>query len=71
MKKLTDWKCDKCGREFKNVIPPVRGCCKSRGLGDTVAKITRKLGIEPCVKCKKRQQKLNEMFPYKEKDNGK
>lgn len=45
---------------------------KSKGLGDTVAKFTKATGIEALVKntvgkdcgCKRRQQKLNEMFPY-------
>lgn len=37
---------------------------KSRGLGDTIAKITKAIGIAPCKKCKKRQKKLNELFPY-------
>ncbi|MCZ2076546.1 MAG: hypothetical protein LC130_16305, partial [Bryobacterales bacterium] len=36
----------------------------SRGLGDTVAKITTKLGIKPCGGCKKRQGKWNKRFPY-------
>ena len=51
---------------------------KSRGLGDTIAKITKATGIEKVVDyvaekvtgkkggcgCKKRAEKLNEMFPY-------
>lgn len=50
--------------------------CKSQGLGDTIAKITSAtkldklaesiataVGAEDCG-CKKRQQKLNTMFPY-------
>jgi len=41
---------------------------KSKGLGDTIAKITTKIGIKPCGGCKKRQQKLNKMFPYENKD---
>lgn len=36
----------------------------SRGLGDTVAKITTKLGIKPCGGCKKRQKVLNKLIPY-------
>jgi len=39
----------------------------SRGLGDTVAKITSAVGIKPCGGCKKRQQKLNQVFPYRQK----
>lgn len=51
---------------------------KSKGLGDTIAKITdatgldkvaeltaKALGKEDCG-CKKRQQALNEKFPYKQ-----
>ena len=65
-----DWTCDKCGREFKNVIPPVRGCCKSRGLGDTIAKVTSKFGVTPCGRCKKRQEALNKRFPYGKEESG-
>jgi hypothetical protein len=39
----------------------------SKGLGDTVAKFTRIMGVQPCGGCKKRQAKLNEMFPYRSK----
>lgn len=42
---------------------------KSKGLGDTVAKITKAVGIKPCGACKKRQKKLNRLFPYKEDPN--
>ena len=38
---------------------------KSRGLGDTIAKMTKAVGIKPCGGCKKRQEKLNKRFPYK------
>lgn len=38
---------------------------KSRGLGDTIANLTSKAGIKPCGGCKKRQNKLNKMVPYK------
>lgn len=42
---------------------------KSKGLGDTIAKIARatrlnKLAPKDCG-CKKRQEKLNKIFPYK------
>lgn len=66
MKKV-DWKCEVCGLELK--VPEgttrVSHVCKSRGVGDTVAKVTKAFGVKPCGKCKKRQQALNEMFPYK------
>ena len=40
----------------------------SRGLGDTVAKITAAIGIKPCGGCKGRQDALNRMVPYEHKD---
>jgi hypothetical protein len=56
---------------------------KQKGLGDTVAAITKATGIEAIVKslfgencgCDVRQEKLNELFPYssslKEEDDTK
>lgn len=50
---------------------------ESKGLGDTVEKITHALGIDKFVEkvtkamdiedcgCEKRKEKLNEIFPYK------
>lgn len=38
---------------------------ESRGLGDTIAKMTSAIGIKPCGGCKERQKKLNEKFPYR------
>lgn len=38
---------------------------KSRGLGDTIAKLTSAVGIKPCGGCAQRQAWLNEKFPYK------
>jgi len=40
---------------------------KSKGLGDTIAKITTAVGIEPCLKCEERKETLNRIFPYKTK----
>lgn len=45
---------------------------KSRGLGDSVEKLTRATGIKKLVEkygptdcgCDKRQDKLNKLFPY-------
>ena len=37
---------------------------KSKGLGDTVASVTNKLGIRRCGGCKDRQQWLNKKVPY-------
>ena len=41
---------------------------ESKGLGDTIKKITNAVGIKQCGACKKRQEKLNKMFPYKTKE---
>ena len=38
---------------------------RSTGLGDTIAKATKAVGIKPCGGCKKRQAKLNKLIPYK------
>ena len=38
---------------------------KSRGIGDTIAKMTAAVGIKPCGGCKKRQEYLNKKMPYK------
>ena len=62
-----DYKCDVCGYEVKNALLPVRHNCVSRGLGDTVAKITKSFGVKPCGGCKKRQEALNNMVSYRKK----
>ena len=41
---------------------------ESKGLGDTIKKITDKVGIKQCGRCRRRQAKLNKMFPYKPKE---
>jgi len=38
---------------------------RSRGLGDTIAKATKAVGIKPCGGCAKRQAALNRAVPYK------
>jgi len=52
---------------------------ESKGLGDTIAKVTNTLGIDKIAEsvaqamgkedcgCNKRRQKLNDLFPYKGK----
>ncbi len=47
---------------------------ESKGLGDTIEKFTKATGIKKAVEkipgdcgCKKRKQKLNKLFPYKNK----
>ncbi len=44
---------------------------QSQGLGDTIKKVTDALKIPQCGACKRRQQKLNRLFPYKEKPKNK
>lgn len=44
---------------------------KSKGLGDTVKKIINKVTggrVKPCGGCKKRQEALNKLMTYKDKD---
>lgn len=66
------WVCRVCRRSVKarSATPPNRNCIAadqpSRGLGDTIAKLTTAIGIKPCGGCKKRQAALNAMFPYKD-----
>lgn len=65
------------GREITVVLPQLRARIvdgvveqwdrPSQGLGDTVEKITRKLGIKPCGGCKRRRDKLNRAIPYRGK----
>lgn len=38
---------------------------KSRGLGDTIAKITKTVGIKECGGCSKRRKLLNKVVKYK------
>mgnify|MGYP003674410340 CR=1 FL=1 len=47
---------------IKNKIPKP----KSKGVGDTIKKVTNALGIKQCGGCKRRQEKLNRLIPYKE-----
>ena len=67
------------GRAFRETILSIReiegvdadfDCPKGRpwvadGLGDTIAKATKAVGIKPCGGCKKRQAALNKLVPYK------
>lgn len=39
---------------------------KSKGLGDSIAKLTEAVGIKPCVGCEKRKNILNKLFPFKQ-----
>jgi hypothetical protein len=39
---------------------------KSKGIGDSIAKLTEAVGIKPCVGCEKRKNILNKLFPFKQ-----
>jgi len=36
-----------------------------RGLGDTVSRVTKKMGIKECTPCAARKKKLNKWVNYK------
>ena len=38
---------------------------KPKGLGDSMERVLNKFGVPACESCKKRQEVLNKMFPYK------
>ncbi|CAB4147414.1 hypothetical protein UFOVP516_28 [uncultured Caudovirales phage] len=38
---------------------------ESKGLGDSIAKLTKAVGIKPCKSCEKRKNILNKLFPFK------
>jgi len=40
---------------------------ESKGLGDTIKKITKTFGIKPCKGCEERSKKFNEMIQYRKK----
>jgi hypothetical protein len=45
----------------------------SKGFGDTISKAINKVSggkVKPCSGCKKRQEALNKLMPYKDKKNG-
>lgn len=37
---------------------------KSSGLGDTIKKFTKAIGVEPCERCNRRARFLNKAFPF-------
>lgn len=52
-------------------LPKIDSNNQSKGLGDTIKKVTEALHIPQCGACKRRQEKLNRLFPYKEKPKNK
>lgn len=61
LEKFLEWLPEYGERDIK----PVPAEKISRGFGDTIARMTTAVGITPCGGCKKRQAKLNKLFPYK------
>jgi len=58
----------KTRREMERLVeeaPPPKQ--PMRGLGDAVARVTKAVGITPCAPCQKRQEILNQRFPFKRK----
>lgn len=53
------------GRPTASAVLPVVAQNRSRGLGDSVAKLTKAFGVQPCGGCQQRREWLNKMFPYK------
>ncbi len=47
---------------WRDLLMEYRG--RSRGLGDTIAKVTKAVGITPCGGCEERQAALNRLVPY-------
>ncbi len=61
-----DSECFKKLLEAKEADKPKIDAAPSRGLGDTIAKITSAVGIKPCGGCAKRRAILNKIVPYKQ-----
>jgi len=65
------WKASKRSEDYNNLKQKVEN--QSKGVGDTVAKITKATGVDKLVKfiagedcgCDERQVKLNKLFTYK------
>ena len=49
--------CNNCGVVKRKATR--RNCGMKKGLGDTVARITKAVGVKPCSPCQKRRAKLN------------
>ena len=52
-------------KELAKAEEPGSHPTKSLGLGDTIAKLTKLIGIKPCKGCQERRKRLNERFAYK------
>ena len=36
-----------------------------KGLGDTLARVSKAVGVKPCGGCGRRAERLNQLFPYR------
>ena len=50
------WGCDKMS--WKKILK------EDKGVGDTISRVTKKLGIKECGGCQKRKETLNRRFRY-------
>ena len=53
--------CINCGR--LKARPTRRNCKVKKGLGDTIANVTKAIGLKPCGGCNKRRSKVNNLAP--------
>lgn len=72
---LKSWRLSQTGKEEFD-CPfglPMSGSAKPnmRGLGDVVAAVTSAVGIKPCGGCKRRQEALNGLVPFENKEQQK
>jgi hypothetical protein len=56
--------------EVLSFTPPELQPTPMRGLGDAIARATSAVGIKPCGGCKKRQEVLNDLVPFKTPPEG-
>lgn len=59
-KSMQEWK--------SNIMKHFAEKRKEKGLGDTIKSVTEAFHIPQCGGCKKRQAKLNKLFPYENKN---
>jgi hypothetical protein len=65
----------KLGLSIPNLVPRVVSSSESAqipmdGLGDVIARMTRAVGIKPCGGCKQRQEALNKLVPFENKETN-
>ena len=58
---VNGYQCQNCGVIKRKATR--RNCGLKKGLGDTVARVTKAAGVKPCGGCNKRRAKLNNLKP--------